>query len=706
MNYWLALLTLLVLVVGAYWPSMRGDFLWDDDYYVTNNKALNHPDGIEQIWMGIKNPKTYPVPQYYPMTHTSFWVQTRGHDWSEPLQSWSFHLVNVLLHFGSAWMLWTILRRLGMPGAFVAAAIWALHPLQVESVAWITERKNVLSAFFMFASMIVYMRFSGLDFQEGAPRASFALPAEKGKLYALALVLFACAVLSKSVTGVMPAVVLLLIWWKRDPRKQAHAKALQPATADGAAADPATPTLDYQAPGTDSARPKWSITWQDILPLIPFFVLAIAMGAITSYFEKHVVGAQGEDWNLTIIQRFLVAGGAVWFYADKLIFPWKLTFIYPRWDLHTPLLVVALGALVAFVGWLWFARERIGRGPITIALLFIGTLFPALGFVNYFPMRYSFVADHFQYISGAVLIAGAVWVLHRFFTTAARFTVASALILGAFTAMTFAQNRVYTSLWTLWGDTVQKNPSAWIAWHNLANLERDTPGMLSKAEEDYRKSLELRPGLPQALMNLGIVQEKRGDLDGAIDYLKQAAAEAEKDPLHSTSYALIYYNLGDVYHKKGDLKTAYWAYRTAAELSPRYLDAINAAGSMLSELGDRKHAQAWFDRDVDIDPQFLPAHANLGNLYLQEGDLAKAQEEYGTVIAADRTNIIAINGMGLISAQLGNWDAAILLFKRALEINPNFEDAQKNLMLAIRHKQEAATRPATTQATTAPVTMR
>ena len=490
-NHWLGVFALLVLLVGSYWPSMHGEFLWDDDYYVTNNKALSRPDGIEKIWLGVKDPRTYPVPQFYPMTHTSFWVQTRGHDWQEPLASWPFHLINVLLHFGIAWMLWTILRRLNCPGAFVAAAIWALHPVQVESVAWITERKNVLSAFFLFASLIVYLRFAGLDSIEGKPTATFALPAERGKLYALALVLFVCSILSKSVTGSMPAVVLLLIWWKRG-----------------------------------------SIKWRDVAPLIPFFVLAIAMGTVTSYFERTVVGAQGDDWHLNVLQRLLIAGGAICFYAIKLVVPVKMAFIYPKWDLHSPLLAVALGGTVVFAGWLYAARGRLGRGPLTVALLFIGTLFPALGFVNFFPMRYSYVADHFQYISCAALIVGGVWWLHRFFTSPARFTVASALILGALAAMTWSQNHIYSTGWALWSDTVAKNPAAWMAENNLGVLERNY-GMLDESEARFKRALEIRPGMVEGIMNLGIVEEKRGRYGNAIELLQEAAREATKDPLHA-----------------------------------------------------------------------------------------------------------------------------------------------------------------------------
>src|SRR4051812_47674469 len=217
---WAAPVALLAITLLAYIPAMRGGFIWDDDYYVTLNRSLRSFDGIQQIWTGIfPNPREYPRfagPQYYPMTYTSFWLQTRFQNWSQPLSPFPFHLVSVLLHGASAVMLWVILRKLAVPGPWVIAAIFALHPVQVESVAWITERKNVLSGAFYFASLLVYLRFAGLDpAPPFDPEQKFALPRERGKVYSLALVLFACALLSKTVTGSLPAVVLLLIWWKR-----------------------------------------------------------------------------------------------------------------------------------------------------------------------------------------------------------------------------------------------------------------------------------------------------------------------------------------------------------------------------------------------------------------------------------------------------------------------------------------------------------
>jgi tetratricopeptide (TPR) repeat protein len=655
-SFWVGVIILPILVFASYWPSMRGEFLWDDDYYVTNNSALVSQDGIERIWVGVKNPRTYPVPQYYPMTHTSFWVQTRWHDFNKPLSPTPFHVVNVLLHVFSAWMLWAVLRRLRVPGAFFAAAIWAVHPVQVESVAWITERKNVLSGFFFFASMLVYMRFAELD--EAPPkeqRGALALPDERWKLYALALILFICSILSKSVTGSMPAIVLLLIWWKRGRIKSS-----------------------------------------DVLPLIPFFACALAMGITTSYFERNIVGAQGDEWSYTPIQRLFIASGAVWFYASKVIFPWKLAFFYSKWNLQSPLLIGALLGAIAIVAALFGMHRRIGRGPVVAVLLFAGTLFPALGFINVFPMRYSYVADHFQYLACAALIAGAVWLLHRFLKQPIVFVAICSAILGIFTALTFKQNFVYRSGYSLWKDTISKTPDAWIAHNNLGVLLREA-NMLDEAENEFRTVLDYRPDQVEAIMNIGLVHEKRGDIDGAISVMHDAITAADKDPIHAPSYAKLYWNLGRLMSKKGDLQASQLAFRASVELDRRYVPGIIGMGEVLFKRGDLVNAQKWLERALEIDPFNYQAHADYGNVLAAQGDAANAMKEWQKVLDHDPNDAMTLNSVGALFMKMEQFDAAIFMLKRALQQKPDFEEAQKNLVAAIRYKEQAATRPSTTQ---------
>ena len=279
-------------------------------------------------------------------------------------------------------------------------------PGLVESVSWITERKNVLSAVFYFAAALAYLRFVALA-EPGGPNR------HRRYWYLGALVLFMAALLSKTVTCTLPAALLLVCWWK-----------------------------------------KGRVQRGDIFPLLPFFALGVGLGLLTAWIEKYHVGAQGAEWSLTFADRCLIAGRALWFYAGKLVWPAHLTFIYPRWEIDPAVWWQWLFpvAAVGVVAGLWLARRRIGRGPLVAVLFFAGTLGPALGFVNVYPMRYSFVADHFQYLACVGLITLCAAGLDRI----PRVIPATLVVLLG--ALTWQQTGIYRNLETLWRDTLAKNP--------------------------------------------------------------------------------------------------------------------------------------------------------------------------------------------------------------------------------------------------------
>ena len=190
---------IVVAVMLAYLPALHGDFIWDDPKYVSENPILRDPDGLSRIWTELGA-----TVQYYPLVFTAFWLEYRI--WG--LDTFGYHLINVLLHAASSILLWRVLRRLSVPGAWLAATIFALHPLQVESVAWITERKNVLAGFFYLAAALSYLHFEPRDFHP-------VLERRRWKLYLLALGFFLAALFSKTVSCSLPAAILLLVWWKR-----------------------------------------------------------------------------------------------------------------------------------------------------------------------------------------------------------------------------------------------------------------------------------------------------------------------------------------------------------------------------------------------------------------------------------------------------------------------------------------------------------
>ena len=461
---------LLVVTVVAYLPAMRGDFVWDDDDYVSNNATLRSVEGLRSIWL---DPAA--TPQYYPLVHTSFWLEYQL--WG--LKPTGYHVTNLLLHVGAAIVLWRVLLLLSVPGAWLVAGIFAVHPVHVESVAWITERKNVLSGVLYLSSMLAYLHFA-LDAPDRAGRRRVGL-------YAAACTLFLLALLSKTVTATLPAALLLLIAWKR-------------------------------------GRVRSSDVW----PLLPLFVAGVTMAGVTVWIERHYVGAQGMNWQLSPLDRLLIAGHALWFYAAKLIWPTNLTFIYPRWqvDAADPVQLAYPLAAVATIVALWLARRRIGSGPLVAVLFFAGTLFPALGFFDIYPMRYSFVADHFQYLASIGLIALGVaagtraiqrWAPARAWTSRAL----PAILVMVLATLTWRQSHVYADHETLWRDTVEKDPGSWMG-HTCLGALLGRRGDRVDAEYHYREAVRLNPNFDVARFDLGTLLANEGRYDEAIPHLREA----------------------------------------------------------------------------------------------------------------------------------------------------------------------------------------
>ncbi|MEZ5963425.1 MAG: tetratricopeptide repeat protein [Planctomycetota bacterium] len=396
-------------VLVAYVPAMGAGYIWDDDSYLTENPLVRTFGGLLRMWVPGA------TPQYYPAVFTMFWFEHAL--WG--LHPAGYHVVNILLHAANALLVWRLCTMLRIPGAWFVGAVFALHPVHVESVAWITERKNVLSGLFYLLAALTYLRFD--DAADGPRRPWWT--------YAVAMLLFVAALLAKTVTCSLPAALVLVMLWQRK-----------------------------------------ALTLRRLLPLAPFFVVGLVLALHTAHLERVNVGAEGVDFDLSWAERLLIASKALPFYAQKLVLPWPLIFVYPRWQLDAssvrsfaPLLGLLLVAIAAIVA---FARGR--RGPALALAFFAGTLFPALGFFDVYPMRYSFVADHFQYLASLgplALLVGAAASLswHR-----SVLRVAVVFVLGLFAILTWRQCGMYADQETLWKVTLERNPGAWMAQNNLA----------------------------------------------------------------------------------------------------------------------------------------------------------------------------------------------------------------------------------------------
>jgi tetratricopeptide (TPR) repeat protein len=608
-----ALIALATFIV--YLPAIRGGFIWDDPDYILNNRTLRDLGGLWRIWTAPTS-----LPQWYPLVHTSFWIEY--HLWQ--VRPAGYHIDNVLLHIGAALLVWRLLRKLAVPGAFLAAAIFALHPLNVESVAWVTERKNVLSLVLGLLALLSYLRY--LDD-----------PKRRG-WYALALLAFIAALLSKTVVATLPAAIVVILWWKRG-----------------------------------------RVGMKDLLPLVPLLVLGIGLGLFTAYLESHHVGA-GESYipelNLSPAQRVLIAGRAVSFYAWKLVAPWPLVFIYPRWDVDPAVAwqwafpVCVLAVLVA----LFLLRHRIGRAPLAAALLFIGTLFPALGFVNVFPMRYSFVADHFAYhasIPLIALIAAGLWLWGRGYALVALVPLA---------LLTLMRTPVYTDVQTLWEDTEARNPDSWMVQMNLAHAykqQAQRTGSIAlnrQAEAHYLRAAELADNFETQLY-AGYVYSERRNLDAAL-------AAFRKSLEHNPNYAPAYFGVGQAYEREGDAAHAMENYQKALDITPMYPQANFRLARLLEDSNQLEAAAEHYRRAIAANPDDAGYRYSLGTVLVKLRQPTEAAAQLQASLAIEPRNPEAWVNLGAAQLLMNDRAAAARSYRNALQLRPGFPPAEDGLRRA------------------------
>lgn len=637
---WSLRLLILALVLVCYWPALNGGILWDDPAHITKTDMRTWA-GLGRIWTDLRATQ-----QYYPVLFSAFWLESRL--WGDA--TLGYHLVNVGLHAISCCLLAALLRRLwSMPPKtlvpagteWFAAALFAVHPVCVESVAWISEQKNTLSLLFYLLAGWFYLNFAAQ---------------RRWRSYALATGLFLLAIGSKTVTVTLPAALLVVLWWKQG-----------------------------------------KLSWRrDVVPLIPWFVLAGAMGLFTSWFEKNWIGASGAAFELTFVQRLLLAGRVLWFYFGKVVWPSNLMFFYPRWNVAgeaTGWVGYLIAAVLVTIG-LWFMRRR-ARGPLASWLLYAGSLFPALGFFNVYPFLFSYVADHFQYLASAGLIAaitggcgvvlealgrkvsapsadavgealrrdgvshganrgikpllqpdpsGSAITHSGLAVRIAGMTVGSGVVL-IFAFLTHFQASLYQNNETLFRENIARNPSAWMAHHNLALTLARAPDQHEEAMREFREVLRLKPDFPDSHYGLGLELAR---IPG-----RRAEAIAE--------------------------------YERAIELRPIYAEAHNALGFELArQPGREAEAIAHFEAALRVKPQLADVHANLADALVKFPDrLPEAMAHYTEALHLNPNLAWVHCHFAFQLAHLpGRQEEALAHYQEALRLQPNSIDAHNGLAIA------------------------
>jgi tetratricopeptide (TPR) repeat protein len=651
-----AFAVILCATLVAYLPALRGSLLWDDTNYVTQPE-LQSLHGLWRIWFDLGLAATH---QYYPLLHSAFWLEHLL--WGDAVLG--YHLTNLVLHSMSALLVILIVRRLKLPGAWLAGLIFALHPICVESVAWITEQKNTLSAVFYLASALTYLHFDQTR--------------HKSK-YFLALGLFVLALASKSATVPLPAVLLVLLWWLH-------------------------------------GRLEWR---RDVLPILPWVGLAVSSGLLTWYVERVYVGAQGTAFALSLPQRLLVASRVPWFYAFKLLWPVNLIFYYPRWNIDPDqwwqyLFPAGLAAVAVALGWL----ARRNRGPLAGFLIFVGSLFPVLGFLSLFYFRYSYVADHFQYLASLgiiVPVAAAVAAAAQRAKLEKQWRAGlCAVLLACLAGLTWRQSTMYTDVQALYRETLARNPDAWLADDNLGNILFQVPGQRAEAMAHFQAAIRANPDYWEAHLSMGnALLEIPGRLDDAIaEYQTAVRLAPESVRTHTnlgngllqtgrTGEAIVQYeaalriqpasaaahnDLANALTRiPGRLPDAIAEYQAALRANPDFAEAHNDLGHVLAQAGRMPEAIGQFEAAIQIRPDYWGAHNNLATaLSRMPGRLPDAIAEFETALRIRPDSATAHNNLGAALSQMPDRlpDAAAE-YRRALQLDPNYPDAHYNLAGAL-----------------------
>ena len=603
---------IFLLVLAAYWPLHTAGYIWDDGGWLVHNHFAHHWRGLWNIWF---NP--HDSIQYYPMVFTAFNIQ--WHIWGG--NAFGYHLLNIVMQAADAVLLWRILKALGLRSAWIAAAIWAIHPVQVETVGWVVEQKSLLSALFLFPAVLAWTRFA--DFTSNRAVGEPILTARQWKLYALATLSFILALCSKTDACIVPVVLLFVLIWKRG-----------------------------------------FINKRDILLLAPWMVLGFLAALMTIHIEHGQAGAKGHGFQFSVAQHLIIAGKDLWFYPFKLFWPWPMMAVYPRWHISHPAAWEWIFPVTAFaIPLVLLALSRkIGRGPFVAVCVYGLMISPLLGFIAFYTEEYTFVADHYQYLACIGIIVLVTQAAAGIFSRLGRSdkpsndlslpakgqasaavpakvrgisswlgVAVSVLVLPALGTMTWAQSEIYTPPLRVWTHNIKYNPDCWLAMEHVG-VHEYRKGHVAAALVLFLRANELSHGGNLIVnSNLGDVYRHLGQYAKAIAYYRRSLAVAGRQPP-------VIAHLVDCYEKIGNWRQAYLDLLHGVQLLPRSADLQTELGSMLARAGHAKRALPHFRAAIKYEPR----------------------------------DTKALFGLAESLDAVGQWQKAIPYYRRALKASPDF----------------------------------
>jgi tetratricopeptide (TPR) repeat protein len=582
------------------------------------NLDLQSLHGLWRIWFDLGATQ-----QYYPLLHSAFWLEHRI--WGDAVLG--YHLMNVALHALAACLVVRIARRLSLPGALLAGFVFALHPVCVEAVAWISEQKSTLSGVFYLAAALTYLHFD---------------QTRRKSRYFVAFGLFLLALMSKTVTATLPAALLVVFWWQR---------------------------------GRIEGK-------RDVLPLVPWFAAGAGAGLFTAWVESspRLIGAEGAHYALSLLDRVLLAGRVPWFYAWKVLWPSNLMFIYPRWKMDAGewwqyLFPLGMAGVAVVFGLL----ARRNRGPLAGFLFFAGTLFPVLGFLNVYPFRYSYVADHFQYLAALgiiVPVASGLTELARRISPGRIWAIAlPAVLLTALGAATWQQSGLYRDYETLFRGTLARNPNSALLHNNLGVELMRTPGRVPEAQTEFEAAVRLEPDNAEYHDNLGLA------LAAMPGRLPDAIAEYQTALRISPGFEPAHLNLGLAWMAMpgrqedaiAEYRKAIAGYRKTQRSAPNFWQPHLNLGIAYAQIPGREaDAIAEYQAALRIKPDAELAHFQLGNAFHKMGRLEEAMAEYRTALQLKPDATDARYELAYALAEIpGRVPEAIAECRELLRISPN-----------------------------------